>query len=449
MDSVSSKRVTIFTTFADISEAYSLNRVVQDQLKMLLTHDYLPTVIVAESFVPSGIYADSRITIKKIPNVPVHNEVKKDETFDEDVQKLYVALKEVLADSSVVITHDVIYQPAALKHNFAARKVAQELPLLRWLHWIHSATSPSVLSNLRPIFNDEYLNLVSKPFPNSFYVFFNHYSVPRVAKDFNVSEDIVRVVPHPSDLQAVYGLSDDVARLATDKGVYSADAIAVYPIRLDRGKQVQYVIKTMAMLKHYSLSVKIIIVDFHSTGGDKLTYRDELKNTAIDYGLSADELIWTSEYQDSWKTEIPHSDVMGLMRLANVFIMPSVSESYSLVTQEAGLHKSVMVLNQDFPPFRDIFGPNAIFKKFSSNWDTQADLAEGSGHTNTDYGPSGASPEERGNYEKAYHRGTAGAIASQLRNDKSQAMAIFLRKYRNLDYVFVHDLEPLFHEEMR
>lgn len=446
----SARKITIFTTFSDISEAYSLNRVVQDQLKMLLNHGYAPTVIVTESFEPRGIYADPRVTLKRIPNVPVHNEVKKDESFDDDVQSLRTALKDVLADSSVVITHDIIYQPAALKHNFAARQVAQELSQLRWLHWIHSATSPGVLSNLKPIFNDQYLSLVQKPFPNSFYVFFNHYSVPKVARDFGVSESVVRVVPHPSDLSDVFGLSEDVSRLVSEKNIYSADAIAVYPIRLDRGKQVEYVIKTMAMLKDFNLAVKVIIVDFHSTGGDKLTYRDELKNTAIDYGLSQDELIWTSEFQDSWKVEIPHSDVMGLMRLSNVFIMPSVSESYSLVTQEAGLNKVAMVLNQDFPPFRDIFGPNAIYKKFSSAWSITADPAEGgSSPTDTKYGPDGATAEERPNYEKTYHRGTAGAIAAQLRNDKSQAMAIFLRKYRNLDYVFTHDLEPLFYEEVK
>lgn len=440
------KRVTIFTTFSDISEAYSLNRIVHDQIKMLLDNGYNPTVIVADPFEESGIYADKRVTIKRIPIVPVHNEVKKDESFDDDVADLVVALEEVLKDTDVVLTHDIIYQNACLKHNFAARKIAVKYPKLKWLHWIHSATSPVTLANLRPYFQDEYIQLVTKPFPNSFYIFFNDYSVPRVAQNFGVSEDVVRVVHHPSDLKVVLGLTDDVDKMAREKKLYDADAICIYPIRLDRGKQVEHVIKTMACMKEFNLKVRVVIADFHSTGGDKVTYRDELKAMAIDWGLNEEEIIWTSEYDDNWGVEVPHEDIMALMRLGNVFIMPSVSESYSLITQEAGMNKSIVVLNMDFPPFRDIFGPSAIYRKYSSNIDALNGM---DGNTNTQYGPANLAPEERKTHERIYHMETAGMIASKLRSYKDLALAIFLRKYRNLDYVFKKELQPLFFEEIK
>ena len=439
-----SKRIVIFTTFSEISPAYSLNRIVQDQLKMLLTHGYEPTVIVAESFEPEGIYADPKVTLKRIPLVPVHNEVKKDETFDEDVAKLKQSLEEVLKDADVVITHDIVYQPACLKHNIAARQIADGLPNLLWLHWIHSATSPMTLTNLKPYFSEVYVNLVSKPFPNSKYVFFNDYSIPRIANNFNVPESNVRVVHHPSDLGAVFGLTKAVEGFSHDKDLFSADAIAIYPIRLDRGKQVEMVVKTMACLKEFDLKVKCIIVDFHSTGGDKVTYRNELKNIGIDWGLNQDELIFTSDAREEWEVEVPYEDLMGLFRLANVFIMPSRSESYSLITQEAGLNKCVVVLNQDFAPFRDIFGANAIYRQYSANIGFNGQ----DGNVNTEYGPGDAYPEERATYEKNYHKDTAGMILSQLKNNKNLALSIFLRKYRNLDFVFKHELEPLFMEKV-
>jgi hypothetical protein len=435
-------KVVIFTTFADISEAYSLNRVVSDQVTMLLRGGYQPTVIVAESFVPRGAYAEPGVTIARIPNVPVHNEVKNDPTFDEDVNSIATALEAILKDAKVVLTHDVIYQNAALKHNFAARRVAEKLPTLKWLHWIHSATSPVTLAHLRPYFRDEYLEAIKKPFPNSNYVFFNHYSIPRIAENFSVSEDLVKVVHHPSDLADVFGLTPEVDQIARSKGLYSADAICVYPIRLDRGKQVEYVIKTMACLKNFDLKVRLIVSDFHSTGGDKVSYRDELKAIAIDWGLNADELLWTSELRDDWKVELDHKHVMSFMRLSNVFMMPSVSESYSLITQEAGLNKVVAVLNFDFPPFRDIFGPNAIYRKFSSNIDIMNGM---DGNTTTQYGPNNASPEERKQYERSYHMDTAGMIASRINGSMDLSLSIFLRKFRNYDYVFKHELEPLFY----
>lgn len=438
------KKITIFTTFSDNSEAYSLNRVVKDQIKMLLNGGYQVAVVVAEPFdAGTTIYADPRVELKRIPLVPVHNEVKKDETFDEDVTKIETALNEVLSDGDIVITHDVIYQNAALKHNFAARRVAEKKPQIKWLHWIHSATSPVTLANLRSYFADEYLNLIAKPFPNSFYVFFNHYSIPRIAENFNIPREIVKVVHHPSDLADVYALSPQVEKVARSHNMYAADAICVYPIRLDRGKQVQYVIRTMGALKNnFDLSVRVVIADFHSTGGDKLTYRDELKGVAIDAGLNNEDLIWTSEEFEEWKGEVPHADLLGFMRLSNVFIMPSVSESYSLVTQEAGLNGAVTILNFDFPPFRDIFGPNAIYRKYSSNLDMMNGM---DGHTNTEYGPNNASPEERKSHEQRYHIETAGLIHAQLKSSDAIQLKTFLRKFRNLDYIFKHELEPLFY----
>lgn len=439
------KNVCIFTQFSDAPEAYSLNRVVKDQLKMLLRHGYTPTVIVADSFVPSGLYADKNVIIRKIPLVPVHNEVKKDETFDSDVEGTYQALKGILKNIDVVIAHDIIYQPAALKHNIAARKVAKELPHLHWLHWIHSATPPATIANLRPYFGDIYGKILEEPFPFSTYIFFNHYSIPSIAKNFNVPESQVAVVHHPSDLTEMYALTDDVSKFVHDKKIDQADAICVYPIRLDRGKQVEVVIKTMAMLKEFKVTVKVIVVDFHSTGGDKLTYRDDLKNIAVDYGLYQDELIWTSESSPFWEVEVPHGDVMSLMRMSNVFIMPSRSESYSLITQEAGMNKCILVLNQDFPPFRDIFGPSAVYRNFGSNFDVLEHVQFDGSYTDRNYRPGGHAPEEEASYEKKYHMETAGMIARELKT-KNLAMSIFLRKFRNLDFIFEHELSPLFYK---
>lgn len=443
-----SKKIVIFTTFGDYQKAYSLTRVVRDQLKMLLKNGYSPTVIVNESFPSEDLFADPNITLARLPNTPVSNDIEKDPTFEADVDAIYRKLKEIITEGTVVLTHDIIYQAAAIKHNFAARKLANEVPGVKWLHWIHSATPPVTLSRLVGIFSDDYVNLVRKPFPNSKYVYFNDFSVPTVANNFGISTEDVRVVHHPTDIAGFFGLSPEVEELMEKKHLLEADAICVYPIRLDRGKQVQFNIKTMATLKEAGLSVRMIVVDFHSTGGDKVTYRDELKQIGIDWGLNQEELTFTSEERDDWKHEIPYNHVRDLYLLMNVFIMPSVSESYSLITQEAGLLKNVVVLNYDFPPFRDIFGSNAIFRKYSSNFDVMADpseaVREGS-HTLTEYGPDKAPAETRKSYERDYHKGTAEMIAARLLHPE-MALQIHLRQHRNLDYVFKKELEPLLYE---
>lgn len=438
---ISQKRVVILTNFNSCDPAYSLNRVVQDQIKMFVRHGYNVKVAVADSFVPEGIY--KHVELIKIPNVPCHNELRKDESFDSDVEALYQVFKKEFKDVDIILTHDVVYQPAALKHNFAARKFAKENPEVKWLHWIHSATSSYTLQALVGIFEDAYIDLVRTSFPNSFYIFFNEYSKPRIANNFGIDESLVKIVHHPLDVCGFFGVDPLVSRFVDDKKLLQADAICFYPCRLDRGKQVEVAIKTMAMLKSFDFSVRMIVGDFHSTGGDKIKYRDDLKAIGIDWGLNAQELSFLSEYDPKWNIQTEQSVVRDFMLFSNIMIMPSVSESYSLVTQEAASLGKIVVLNQDFPPFRDIFGPAAIYRKYSSGIDVMTGL---DGWTSTKYGPETASPEEQKFYEKKYHKETAGMIAYRLRNYESFVLRNRILKERNLDAVFTKELQPLLFE---
>lgn len=442
------KKVCIATNFNSADPAYSLNRVTQDQIKMLVMAGYKPVVIVSEHFQPIEEY--KKAEIRKIPAVNVSNSITKDDTFDADVEKLTKAFEEHLKDIDVVITHDFVYQPAALKHNIAVRQVADKNPKIKWLHWIHSATPPYTISALRPMFQDEFLKVMEKPFPNSFYIAFNQIAMESIARNFKISDDMVKYVPHPIDLAKYYGFDEITERLFNEKKLWQAEAVCVYPIRLDRGKQVQYVIKTMAQMKKYNVGVRCIIVDFHSTGGDKVTYRDELKNMGIDKGLTPRELIFTSEFDREWNVRVPWETTTKLLQYSNVYMHPSVSETYSLTTQEAGVGGAVVVLNQDFPPYRDIYGPNAIYRKYSSNWDVLASNPEAYNEktrTDTTYGPAESPSFSRDQFEDNFHHETAGKILFHLKNDPSLALQNHLRTNRNLEAVFTKHLEPLIYAD--
>lgn len=428
-----SKSVAILTTFSSFSEAYSLNRVVMNQIRMLVDHGYKPIVIVGQGFKPVQDYALPEVELRHIPDVPVFNEVKMDATFDQDIGAIERELAKALDGVDVVLTHDIIYQPACVKHLVASKRIAKRRPELRWLHWIHSATSPYTLQNLRPLFVDEYAEIIGEKFPNSFYVFFNHFSVPRIAQNFQVDDADVKVVHHPTDLKTFYKIEDESWELIKRKKMLQADVICTYPIRLDRGKQVEKVIKTIASLKRLEKDVRLIIVDFHSTGGDKVQYRNELKQTAIDWGLNDQEITFTSEEKSDWNVEIPYQVVADFMRLSNVFVMASSSESYSLITQEAGLSGVTMAVNRDFPPFRGIFGWPPHQVPLSSNIDAITGL---DGDTTTTI-----------NNEDQFYRDVAGVLNYDLENERSVALKTFLRKNRNMEAVFKKELEPLLYYE--
>lgn len=428
------KKVAILTTFTSVDEAYSLIGVVQNQIRMLVGGGYRPVVIVKEGFHPEQTFAFPEVTLRYLPNVEVSNYIGEsvDDNFKKDVQKLKTFLLEALKDVDVVLTHDLIYQPESLKLNFAARQAVQEgLGHLRWLHWVHSATSPQQIGK-ELMQKDTYFEIASQRFPNSFVVFPNAYSIPRVARNFGFEEDQVKVVHHPTNLPSFCKFDPLVTKLVMDKDMLGADAIAVYPIRLDRGKQVEVVIKTMAQLKKLGMTVRVIVADFHSTGGDKVTYREDLKRIGVDWGLNDYDLTFTSEFHEAWKTSVPHKVIHDLFELSNVFILPSRSETYSLITQEAALLGNLLVLNHDFAPFRDIYGEHAIYKQFSAN----IGFDGLDGDITTTYGD-----------EKAYFHDVAMRIKYELENNIVLAQQIRLRKYRNPMWVFRNELEPLLYAE--
>lgn len=428
------KRVGILTTFTSPDNAYSLCNVVDDQIKMLLMAGIRPVVFVQESgwwknqdYVNKTVYKD--VDIFQIPAVACHNEVKIDPTFQQDIDKLVAGIEIGIKDLDVILTHDIIYQPAAMKHNVAARSLAVKYPNIKWLHWIHSATSPYFLNTQLKIFQDAYIENITTKFPNSKYIFFNHMSIRRIANNFKVNESDVAIIHHPTDIYQMMRFDEMTKEFSEKHNLLDADYICIYPCRLDRGKKVEMAIKTVAALKKLRNSVRMIVADFHSTGGDKVDYRNWLKQIGKEEGLIDDELIFTSDYDPKWRASVPRETVSMLFQLSNIFVMPSWSESYSLVTQEAALLGNIIIANEDFIPFRDILGPHVIWRQYSSGID-KATIMDG--QTTTTY-----------NNEATYHMETAMMISAEAEKSIEFQQKKRVRQTRNLKYILNHELIPL------
>jgi glycosyltransferase involved in cell wall biosynthesis len=423
------KKVCFLTDMYVDMAAYSLQIILRGQLRMLLNAGYSPIVIADEGFKgkEEGIWTEVEMRY-----LPPPKERKNDVEFypelQDDIVKIGRGLKTALEGVDVVITHDMIYQSSMLPYNYAARLWAENHTDVQWLNWVHSATPSPVWTK-----QDTRLEPLQRHFPNSLTVYPNHWDTPRVQRSYKCQPHEVAVVPHFTDLPTYWGFQDITKKLIAEKELMSADVILVYPIRLDRGKQVEYVIRTAAGIKEFGRTVRAVIVDFHSTGGDKVTYRDELKVLQADLKLTSDDVIFTSEFDKSLELEAPREVVADLMHLCTAFVLPSVSETYSLIAQEAAASGALLVLNFDFPPFRSIYGENAIYCKFSSAIDV---MTGETGRTDTKY-----------NDIDEYFRGVAGGILYEVSTNKVLAQRVRIRKERGLDYVFKQFMEPLFYSK--
>lgn len=428
------KKVAVVTTFVELFEAFSLCGAVESQLKAILKHGYDVTFVACEGFRARGVFADPRLGHARLPDLQLGGDsfaVEYPAEFRARVAAIKDGLRPVLARVDVAITHDLLYLKQHLAYNHACRELAREFPHVLWLHWIHSAPEPhAAFPDADP------RSARFKGFPGGLLVYPNDYDVPRVARQYAVDEDGVRVVPHGMDYERVFGFHPLTAALAERFDLYSPDVLAIYPIRMDRGKQPERLVRLFSEMKKAGRSVRLLVLNFHSTGSHFVDYRDELLAEARALGLGDEQLVFTNRIESlpgitdaelqRYRVEFPHKVVIDLFHLTNLYIHPSASETYSLVCQEAAACGNLLFLNGDFPPMRDIYGPSAHYLKFSSTLFT------------TTHSPD----------ELAYYAEVARMIFHRLDAEKTVSQKTRIRQTRNLDAVFRNHLEPLFYADL-
>ena len=394
---------------------------------MLTRAGYKPVLIASDSWEPptDSIYAQTET--KLLSNVAYQDPPVVNEMFKEDVDLVYEQLKDIIPDGSIVLTHDLIFLPDYVKHNIAARRLAEERKNIKWLHWVHSATGPNTLIEERAMYGEKYKELLLSKFPNSIICYPNGQDIPRVARNFNYEEYEVVEVPHSTD--PTEGLHPIVQRLYDDKKLGEAEVLAIAPMRLDRGKNPQMIVRIMAGCRDAGLTSHIIFCDFQSTGGDKVTLREDCKNLAKELGVE-DRVTFISEFDDACVMEVSHDIILDLFSLTNFFFLPSRSETYSLVAQEAMLKGNLCILNYDFPAFRQIYGDKALYRQFDG-----AEVAMD--------GFDGKIDTSHSDINSYFEHRFGIAMKGWLMHDKVLKAKTWVRTQRNPDFVFKEFIEPL------
>lgn len=393
---------------------------------MLKRAGYQPVLIACEGWEPpeDTVFADveTRLTYP----FAIHDPKSTADNIDETVELAYAQLNDILPDDAVVITHDLIFLPDYTILNLAARKLAVDRPSIRWIHEVHSATNPQIVSEERNMYGEKYAEAMNSAFPNSIIAYPNAYDIPRVARNFSFEEDQIVEVPHSTD--PIEGMHPLVQRLYDEKKLGDAEILMILPIRLDRGKYAEANVRFIAACKQLDISAHLVVCDFQSTGDDKVVYREELKNLATGLG-AGDCVTFMSEFDDIAQMEVPHEIILDLLTLSNVFLLASKSETYSLIAQEAMLRGNLAILNHDFAPFRQIYGKNALYKQFDG---ANIAISGYNGEIKTEF----SSIDD-------YYADMAKALKYYLENDRVLRAKTWVRTKRNPDYVFANYLEPL------
>lgn len=374
------KKVALLTTFYDINMGFSLVHVAETQLNMLLAHGHDPVVLVQDQYAEKdgkvlppipfkgaglpSMWNEQTLDLRPvIPPLKLHSGLAPD--FEERVTAIEQALVDNLAGVDVCLTHDIMLGATYKEHNVAVRRYAKTRPNLLWLHWVHSR--PSTVAVSPPYPHDcRYTS------PPGYIVYPNDIDRPIVCSAYNLGghEWKVKVnrASHSIDPLAMWKFDELTIDLVQKADLLSGEVIAIYPVRLDRGKQPEKIIRLLKGVKKAGYTVRLLIVDWQSMGERFQEYIDEL--LALSKSLHIEDSIsFSSRLNDECNNGVPRHVVQELMSFANVAIFPSRSEIYGLVVHEAMLRGCLLVLNHNLPVVRELFGSNAIYMDFGADND--------------------------------------------------------------------------------
>lgn len=414
------KKIAILTTFYDFDRAYSLVSVVEEQLLALREGGYEPILFVHDNFnadseIPEGI--EVRKVVPRFRLVDYSSNQPVEPGFYEEVKTIKEALLKNMRDIDAAFTHDWIFQGWFLNYNVGMREAAKELKC-KWFHWIHSAPSP------RPEKLEVPHDCRYKIMPNSKLIYMNNYDPLRLAEMYGTTLDSVRVIHNPLDLRN--GLSPFVYNLVTKYNLLQKDVIQVYPVSSTRfsGKQVDKVIKVISEIKKLGRSVAFICPNAHANGENEKKEIEKLLDKGKEWGLTREEMIFTSLEGKEYEHGIPKSQVLELFKLSNLFVFPTLSENCPLILLEAASNKCLLVLNDDFPALRDFFQEDALYFKFSSLL------------CKTEYSD-----------ENGWYSDVAKIILGELKKNKPLNSFNKLKQKFNRNWILKNQLEPILFEK--
>lgn len=305
---------------------------------MLLAHGYDPVVLVRDNFRSDNpLWQPERIDIR--PVLP---------PLDTPAEQIVPLLKEHLAGVSVCITHDIALLNDYREYDKAVRQCQRDG--LLWLHYLHSCPTGQ------------------RDTPPGYLIYPNAVDKPRVCQVYGLGGQEWRVVANRAS-HAIDPLSawnyDPLTRSIVERfSLLDAEISAVYPVRLDRGKQPEKVIRLLAGVNRAGYSAQLLIIDWQSGGAHFQQYIDELSELARSLDV---DVAFTSRLDDRCNQGVPRHVVTELMDLSTVYIHPSRSETYSLVVHEAILRGKLICLNYDLPPMVELFGESGLYFDFGSD----------------------------------------------------------------------------------
>lgn len=362
-------KIAILTNFDNFRSGYSLTGIVRDQWSMLTAFGHEVTIFVNQGCdVPEGLPASVATVIPKghLIDYGVDPAYPSCDSLTDEHEKLaervQLCLERYLKDYDLIVTHDWVFTGWNLPYCAGMKAAMENLPGARWLHWIHS----------HPLIVQDW-HVFGRYGKNSKLIFPTTINRQFIVDQFLSDLDDVRIIPHIKDPRSFMRLRPDTIEFINAyPHILQSDIVQVYPIGTDRlvAKGLRELILLFAGMKKMKRRVCLIVPNSWATqrkdGRDSL---DIYKRTAERNGLRwGRDVIITSEFKSpTYEIGIPIEMVADLFRLSNLFIFPTLVESFGLILVEALMSGGILtVANRNVDSFFEVTNGTGMFAEFPS-----------------------------------------------------------------------------------
>ena len=265
-------------------------------------------------------------------------------------------LRESVAAHDAILLHNVGTMPFHLELTSALRTLAQDLPSVRWICWVHDLVAGN--PDYPPQEHPDWHRLMLSACPHWEYVAVSPRRAAEVRERLGVD---CSPIPNGFCPQSTLGLTPSIAERAENLGWWDSDAVLLYPCRLVRRKSIETGIRIVQAMKEAGARVHYLVTaaaDPHNAQSEQ--YRAELLALIETLGLNR-EVHFLSQ-----GPSVGSSELEQLYKLADALLLPSKQEGFGLPLLEAVAHR-MPAFCPNIEPMNQIPGVSAWGPDWSSD----------------------------------------------------------------------------------
>ena len=267
--------------------------------------------------------------------------------------QLVSELRPPLEAQDVAILHNVATMHFHLALTAALWQLADELPAVRFVCWIHDLAACNPDYAPLPLDRAPW-NLLTQAHPRYTYIAVSELRRRQFLELTAQPPARCRTIPHGVDPIRLLDLPARVAALVEKHGLLDRDVILIHPARMLRRKNIELTLDVTGALKDAGHSCATLITappEIHHLPSHG--YSREMRELRARLGL-AEHVFFLDD-----SGALDERELQAIYRLADALWFPSRQEGFGLPILEAALHR-LAIFCSDIEPLRDLLPGRSV-----------------------------------------------------------------------------------------